>query len=347
VTASCEGCPFPCASCLNYTYCASCLTSYYLFGSRCFSSCPLGYYPDNSSSCLSCPAHCQSCSSAALCSYCATNYYLLNGTCATACPLGMYPGTQALTSYDECQACQSDCANCTAYDYCATCLGSLIQFNGLCLSSCPIFYYSLNGSVCAQCSSYCTTCLNATYCTACIGSYLYLDACVASCPAQTYPSAGTSCNPCLAPCWNCTGDFTCTSCLSSFIYFHSYCVSSCPADVWYYPSNNSCNANCPYNKLTSNMTCFLSNCGTHMVALNGYCLSECGGGYYVDENQECVLCENGGGICKALFRGDLQIVYSDALQLVLYFSQAAELASASDISIQFVDIDGASVSYNL
>lgn len=162
--------------------------------------------------------------------------------------------------------------NCTALDYCVECISSLIQFNGLCLSSCPIFYYPATNISCGQCSSYCASCVNSSFCTSCIGSYLHNNQCVATCPGGTYANQGTSCRACTSPCLDCTGDFTCTTCITGYIYFHSYCVVSCPSDVWYYPSNNSCASTCPYNKHQATMTCYIGGCGTKMVALNGNCL---------------------------------------------------------------------------
>lgn len=199
----------------------------------------------------------------------------------TNCLVGWFAGVLPITNYDSCIQCQSDCVNCSAYDYCLQCVSPGIAFNGLCLDSCPIFYYSVNASACAPCSPYCSNCTNSSLCLNCAASYLYNGACTASCPAQTFANSGT-CQACLPPCFNCTSNFTCLSCLPTLIYFHSYCVSACPSDVWYYPHNNSCGVTCPYNKYASNMTCFIGKCGHSMVSLNGYCLQECSIGYYVD-----------------------------------------------------------------
>lgn len=183
-----------------------------------------------------------------------------------------------------------------------------MQFNGLCLTSCPILYYAdntSNNTICNKCSQYCTSCVNSTYCLNCIGSYLYQHACIVTCPAKTYPYQGTTCNPCKSPCDNCTGDYTCTSCLSPYIYFHEYCVTKCPSDVWYYPNNNTCNTNCPYNKYAQKMECYVGRCGVGMVTLNGYCLQQCTSNYYVNLNQECTLCTQSPSQCSNLFTADL------------------------------------------
>ena len=56
------------------------------------------------------------------------------------------------------------------------------------------------------------------------------------------------------------------------------------------------------------MTCYIGVCGNNLVALNGNCINECGSDYYVNSQQECILCDNGDGICNRLFKGDMQIL---------------------------------------
>lgn len=160
----------------------------------------MGYYSDNSSVCQPCSPNCQICTSLTVCKQCVTNYFILNASCLNSCPLGYYQGAQAITNYDECMGCQTDCVNCSAYDYCIECAGGMIQFNGLCLSECPIFYYPDNSGVCDKCGPYCANCINSTYCVTCIGSYLLNNSCVAACPSKTYPYSGVSCKDCISPC---------------------------------------------------------------------------------------------------------------------------------------------------
>lgn len=173
-------------------------------------------------------------------------------------------------------------------------------FNGLCLSQCPVFYYLYNNITCLPCPNLCSSCLNSTYCTSCIAAYLSNNLCVKNCPSMTYVYQSLSCIPCKSPCLTCVGDFTCLTCLPGYIYFHSYCVVTCPTDVWYYPSNNSCQASCPYNKYSLNMTCYVDNCGDYMVSLSGYCLLQCGQGYYVGSQRNCLLCSTSQEMCTTL-----------------------------------------------
>ena len=120
--------------------------------------------------------------------------------------------------------------NCTALDYCVECISSLIQFNGLCLSSCPIFYYPATNISCGQCSSYCASCVNSSFCTSCIGSYLHNNQCVATCPGGTYANQGTSCRACTSPCLDCTSASSCSSCISNYSLFsNGTCLDVCPS----------------------------------------------------------------------------------------------------------------------
>jgi hypothetical protein len=83
-----------------------------------------------------------------------------------------------------------------------------------------------------------------------------------------------------------------------------------------------------------------------MVSLNGYCLQQCSSNYYVNSNQECILCTSNEAICNNLFAASLKILYIDTLTLVLYFNQKANLASIDDISISFIDVDSNVISKN-
>lgn len=132
-------------------------------------------------------ANCMYCSSLLTCIQCINNFSLLNTTCTTNCPSGYYLGAAPITNYRACLQCQTNCIECSSLDYCLTCISSLIQFNGMCLTNCPVFYFPINNTQCSQCSQYCSTCTNASVCISCIGTYLYQDICIISCPPQTYP----------------------------------------------------------------------------------------------------------------------------------------------------------------
>jgi hypothetical protein len=90
--------------------------------------------------------------------------------------------------------------------------------------------------------------------------------------------------------------------------------------VWTFPNNNSCTAECPYNKYTPKMLCYVSGCGGMLVQLNGYCLDACPSGYYVNQNQDCIACA-GSSMCSRLFRAQMEILRSFNLRACLYFNQ--------------------------
>jgi hypothetical protein len=106
------------------------------------------------------------------------------------------------------------------------------------------------------------------------------------------------------------------------MYYQSYCVRSCPDDVWYYPENKSCSGSCPYNKYEDGMECYISGCGGRMVEYNGYCLENCPDNYYVDAEQSCAECT--GTLCDELFVGELTPLRTNNLILAIHFSQQSE-----------------------
>ena len=130
------------------------------------------------------------------------------------------------------------------------------------------------------------------------------------------------------------------------MYYQSYCMTSCPDDVWYFPQNNSCSATCTYYKYIEGtiLRCYIDNCGGMMVQLNGYCLDKCPSQYYVDENQNCIPC-NDDQICDKPFTVDLAVLRSHNLKLAIYFSQKPVSVDSSKITITFKDVDGNNFTY--
>lgn len=100
VTQMCLQCPSNCQTCLNSTYCLSCIsgrTFLYLQTNNCINDCPQGYYGNTSTiACALCDTKCLTCSgSASNCLSCTAGYYLVGLTvvsfdCQTSCPSGYY-----------------------------------------------------------------------------------------------------------------------------------------------------------------------------------------------------------------------------------------------------------------
>ena len=87
-----KGCYNGCATCTSTAAnaCTACNDGYFLKGSQCLASCPVGTWTDNTNKlCNDCPSQCTACSGSSAdtqCSACATGYYLFNSGCQDRCP---------------------------------------------------------------------------------------------------------------------------------------------------------------------------------------------------------------------------------------------------------------------
>lgn len=71
----CTPCPISCPTCINSTYCLSCINEKYLYQGICNTICPISTYP-STPRCISCPVTCKTCTSATNCLTCSSNYSL-------------------------------------------------------------------------------------------------------------------------------------------------------------------------------------------------------------------------------------------------------------------------------
>lgn len=237
--------------------------------SLCVSTCPTGYFNDNTvtpAACTQCANQCTACSSTTSCSACTTNgtyESFLSGTscvAAASCPVGKY----ADTSTHVCTACGAICLTCSgSATFCVTCSTGSGYFyaNNTCYSPCPTGYYGDTGTKnCETCDPKCTACsTTVTTCSSCTTSgvsesFLTGTSCVASssCPAGTYPettthvctACNTSCSTCSITVNNCTA---CSSLPSVLYYLSNVCYLNCPNG--YYENTGTvqctlCNARC-------------------------------------------------------------------------------------------------------
>lgn len=149
-TNTCKTCINSCLTCSTAAICITCISSYYLNGTSCLSTCPPLYY-SSSFVCYPCDANCMSCDSTG-CLTCASTYLLYAGICYLQCPAGVF------ISGSSCAACSSSCFTCITYsNVCGSCLttGTLqYLYSGSCLASCPVGYFSDN-AICTRCVSPC------------------------------------------------------------------------------------------------------------------------------------------------------------------------------------------------
>ena len=115
---TCESCISPCVSCLNATYCYSCISDYYLHATtgQCLTNCPDGTYGSSASmSCQGCDQNCLTCSgSATNCASCSSGLSLASNNSCMTCWSGTYLNIL-----------NNSCLNC--YSLCETCNGSTAQ----------------------------------------------------------------------------------------------------------------------------------------------------------------------------------------------------------------------------
>ena len=145
-TYSCQPCSSNCRACYGDSYyeCWTCNTGYFLYFWMCLTSCPPGYFADNTTMrCKACPASCKLCYSSSNCSVCQVNYTLSS--------------TAQCSQNQTCNA--ENCITCLASStsQCAFCIDGYSLYNHTCVTSCPSGTYSSSG-ICLLCTSYCSEC---------------------------------------------------------------------------------------------------------------------------------------------------------------------------------------------
>jgi len=172
LTKQCTLCASACSSCVtSANNCQSCQSvngiAYYLSGSLCTVSCPVGQYGNLTNfQCLSCANGCSSCSGGSLftCLSCkndlfngnSTDFFLIYGTttCNPICPNGQYSNSSSF----KCLLCDINCLTCVnTSTICLTCgfssIGAnLFLYQKSCLLSCPLnFFPNSTTSTCDPC----------------------------------------------------------------------------------------------------------------------------------------------------------------------------------------------------
>ena len=94
--------------------------------------------------CLPCSEPCAQCSGASTsCADCIDGYAYIpdSHTCQSNCTEG-----QRLTPENICEPCPLGCSTCDAANICSDCVADKFLFEGLCISACPVKFYSNEGS---------------------------------------------------------------------------------------------------------------------------------------------------------------------------------------------------------
>ena len=289
----CSNCNISCLTCLNYSYCTSCISTYYLLNNQCLSQCPVSYYFNVYGICDQCDPSCLTCigKNNNQCISCDTSndFYLYQGTCLKNCPIGTFLDY----SSGSCSSCDYSCKSCQGPNSseCLSCDGTLdlYLYLGSCLNFCPSeTYINVPNFTCEFCDNTCLECSGngAQNCTSCDGSeelYLYQSQCISNCPIQTYTNfTNGSCEKCDETCLGCSGNgsLSCISCDSSMnLYlFQSSCVNACPTG--YFPNINTascikCDTTCLTCTGTLNNQCTSCDLNKGLFLYSNICYNGC------------------------------------------------------------------------
>ncbi|EAR96334.2 latrophilin/CL-like GPS domain protein (macronuclear) [Tetrahymena thermophila SB210] len=250
--SSCSPCPSVCQICTSATLCIQCQPNYFLYMNTCLSTCPNGFYGSNvTGMCTPCGNNCTTCSGFNslgnfICNSCTTSYYL--------------------DSNFQCQQCSAGCVLCKSQTVCIKCLQGYYNYQGFCLTQCPVGYYASDSTQsCVQCVKPCSLCTSSTMCQACqIGYYLQ----------SNYNSSkvlvSSSCMMCNNVCNDCSAGTAsdCMSCKSPLSLQGNQCQQQC--NIGYYSNQGICLL-CSQNCLQCTSASYCTVCAQGYISIQGVC----------------------------------------------------------------------------
>ena len=326
----CLFCDSSCSTCQGAlsNQCYSCVVGLYLQSSSpstCLSTCPVGYYGDNTTgTCKLCDASCMTCLNVGSnqCLTCSNSSILFLQSnvgpsfCLSSCPSNTFPSTLNHT----CLNCDSTCINCTGQNpnQCVSCINGLYLQNqspNACLSTCPIgLYGDKTSGICKLCDLSCQSCSNAgaNQCLTCSNSSaLFLQSnlgpssCLSKCPLNTYPSTiNYTCLSCDTTCSKCAGPYQTQCIICNYgLYLQnsspSLCASTCP--IGYYGDSTfgecrKCDTTCQTCSGPGASQCIICSNSSILflqsISPPSYCLSSCPLNSYPSLNNfTCLSCD--------------------------------------------------------
>lgn len=286
-STSCLDCVNSCKTCMNSTYCLSCITNSYLYNTKCWQPCPDGSFinPITLADCSTCPTGCSLCTENNFCTACLPAYSMENNLCVINCSVGISHNQVCFPCGLNCSKCQYSCTNCTPA--CSQCDTGYSLYQLYCQLTCPPTTISLS-QVCKNCSVvYSTDCLtcNNSQCLTCSQGALINGSCQ-PCPSGQFASLN-NCVQCPAECLTCSNNSYCTTCASGKYLFNFTCSSSCPSDM--VPAGSICTicvVNCSVCDLATTK-CLV--CRSHSYVFEGGCVDSCPNSLIVSLNgSNCV-----------------------------------------------------------
>ncbi|KAL0947667.1 hypothetical protein HGRIS_013755 [Hohenbuehelia grisea] len=235
---TCTACSPTCRTCTGGTSndCVICAPGTFLLNGNCVAADANGVCEgttliadNNKHECDTCGAKCTSCRipnfnpastiNQLQCTGCLPGYMLSEGKCVDSCPAGSSVSPQDNIT---CTRCDASCATCSgAPNFCLTCPGNQLAFNGKCVSSCPSNAFSSSGS-CLSCHPDCASCSGGSFnqCSSCPPDRPVLNngRCLSTCSkSQFFDKPTSSCVSCDSSCSSCSGagPSRCLGCASS------------------------------------------------------------------------------------------------------------------------------------
>lgn len=269
--------------------------------------------------CVACSVSCYGCSQFPTnCKRCAAGYVKSGSICQKGCQT-----TQFFDSDQNiCVNCPTNCATCSAFNFCTSCANAAI---------------TPRGGVCSNCPYPCSTCDGTGACTSCLSGFYYFNSqCQTTCPQGAVPVNGIcrcssgivangncvascqsgstaingACVPCNSNCATCSGNVNiCTTCLSGYRIDPATqkCVSASQCPYGQESVNGNCENICNAGFFFYEGICIYGGCftgyadngfggcirsastGPKPVAcpagqflLSGKCVNNCGNGYFPD-----------------------------------------------------------------
>ena len=153
---------------------------------------------------MACSSSCYGCSIFPTnCNVCAFGYVRSGSICQQGCQAAQFLDT----NQQICVNCPSNCASCSAYNYCTSCVNTAI---------------TPRGGVCFNCPYPCNTCDATGACISCLsGFYFFQGQCQTSCPSGATPlNSICVCASGIVSNGNCV-----TSCQSGYTAINGQCVA--------------------------------------------------------------------------------------------------------------------------
>ncbi|XP_041465657.1 proprotein convertase subtilisin/kexin type 5-like isoform X2 [Lytechinus variegatus] len=295
--STCKDCQGP-----SFTDCVDCHQGFFLVGGACLQTCENGKYlaPDNN--CKSCSEGCVLCSDDRTCIQCAKSKVLHQQDGSIICREGCEEGTYSMEG--ECFSCHSSCETCNGGGImdCTRCkqLGGETYYllEGACVHYCPAGYFKYDRDsslihTCELCDDSCKTCTGSGI-DECIDCEDGLEKQGARClEPSSFTCDVENCDECL------NGNNVCQLCITGFYLDGGTCEGGCPDGK--VPISNTrqcelCHPTCRTCAVSPDQ-CTSCNTGYFLDDLDSLCLTQCPEDTYVNQDNECILCDDKCASC--------------------------------------------------